>query len=72
MSNHHKHPHDHTHNHPHEKHGRKLHKDWRLWVAVGLMLVCMLIYIFTLDLAIWPNTKPAGNPPPTNTVPAQK
>jgi hypothetical protein len=24
---------------------KRLHRDWRAWVAVGLMLVCVLIYI---------------------------
>jgi hypothetical protein len=31
-------------------HGRKLHKDWRLWLMVILMLVAMAIYLLTLDL----------------------
>jgi hypothetical protein len=38
---------------PHEHHkseGRKLHKDWRLWLMVGLMLAAILIYLATLDL----------------------
>lgn len=61
------------HEHPHGRHGRKLHKDWRLWVAVVLMLLCMLIYILTLDESVGPNTQPLGNPPPpTNTAPAQR
>ena len=34
----------------HKSHGRKLHKDWRLWVMVGLMLAAILIYLATLDL----------------------
>ena len=29
--------------------GRRLHKDWRLWVAVVLMLAAILIYVLTLD-----------------------
>ncbi len=37
--------------HEHHKHeGRKLHKDWRLWVMVGIMLAAILIYLTTLDL----------------------
>ena len=27
-----------------KNHDRKLHKDWRLWLAVGLMLLAMLRY----------------------------
>ena len=29
--------------------GKKLHKDWRVWVAVILMLAAMIIYVLTLD-----------------------
>ena len=29
-----------------------LHKDWRLWVAVGLMLAAIMIYVLTLDDAL--------------------
>jgi hypothetical protein len=28
---------------------RKLHKDWRMWVAVILMLAAIMIYVLTLD-----------------------
>lgn len=28
---------------------RKLHKDWRMWVAVALMLAAIMIYVLTLD-----------------------
>ena len=31
---------------------RGIHKDWRLWVAVGLMLAAVLIYVLTLDDAL--------------------
>jgi hypothetical protein len=49
---------------------RKLHRDWRVWAAVGVMLGCMLIYILTLDESIGPNTQPSGGPPATNSAPA--
>ncbi len=29
--------------------GKKLHKDWRVWVAVILMLAAMVIYVLSLD-----------------------
>lgn len=37
---------------------RPPHKDWRIWVAVVLMLAAILIYVLTLDdsllsLAMW-------------------
>jgi hypothetical protein len=38
------------HGHPHHPPTRKgIHKDWRVWVVVGLMLLAILIYILTLD-----------------------
>jgi len=40
--------------HAHTEHSkpqkRKLHKDWRLWVIVLLMLGLMIYYLATLDL----------------------
>ena len=30
-------------------HWKNIHKDWRLWVAVCVMLAAVLIYVFTLD-----------------------
>jgi hypothetical protein len=50
------HPHEHptegthTHTHPTKPHGRKLHRDWRLWAMVLLMLAAMAVYLLTLDL----------------------
>jgi hypothetical protein len=26
---------------------RKLHRDWRLWLVVGLMLAAMLVYVLS-------------------------
>jgi len=34
----------------HPPHGRKhLHKDWRVWAGVILMLAAIAIYVLTLD-----------------------
>ena len=33
---------------------RQLHKDWRTWVVVGLMLTAMIVYVLTLDDSILP------------------
>jgi hypothetical protein len=55
MANMTEHPHNHvgSQKHTHRKHEkpywRRLHKDWRLWVVVGLMLAAVLIYVLTLD-----------------------
>jgi hypothetical protein len=36
---------------------RRAHRDWRLWVVVGLMLVAMLTYVLTMDEAVQPGKK---------------
>ena len=36
---------------------RGAHKNWRVWVAVGLVLLSMLIYVMTMDEAIQPGGK---------------
>ena len=44
--------------HGHEGHGhqgkRPVHKDWRLWFAVVLMLVAMAVYVLSDDESITP------------------
>jgi len=35
----------------------KLHKDWRTWLAVGLMLGAMAMYVLTLDDAVQPGSE---------------
>jgi len=56
--------------HPQRK-DRKLHRDWRIWLAVVLMLGAMAIYLLTMDEAIVPGRPAVGQPPATNT-PAQR
>jgi hypothetical protein len=56
------------HEHSHElKQGsggkRPLHKDWRLWLGVILMLVAMLVYVLTLDESIIPGGGPSDEQP---------
>jgi len=49
------------HHHGHsgsEKQRKSVHKDWRVWAAVVLMLAAIMIYVLTLDdsllsLAYW-------------------
>ncbi len=36
---------------------RRVHKDWRLWVIVGLMLLGILAYVMTMDEAVQPGGK---------------
>ena len=33
---------------------RKLHKDWRVWLVVGVMLAAIIIYVVTLDDSVVP------------------
>jgi ABC-type nickel/cobalt efflux system permease component RcnA len=69
-----KHNHEHSgaekHKHQHkEKTGiRNLHKDWRTWVAVGLMLAAIAIYVLTLDDSVVPVVQ-TGNQGQTATTP---
>ncbi|MEX0878749.1 MAG: hypothetical protein WD451_03365 [Thermoanaerobaculia bacterium] len=48
--------------------GRPLHKDWRVWVVIGLMLAAMAVYTLSEDDSSapgQPETKqPAAPPPP--------
>jgi hypothetical protein len=55
---------EHHHDHPASKkegrsedgkpHRRRLHKDWRAWLVVALMLAAVIIYVLTLDESILP------------------
>ncbi len=33
---------------------KKFHKDWRVWLAVVIMLVAVITYVLTLDDSILP------------------
>jgi hypothetical protein len=40
----------HHHRHPEfEKPRKKIHKDWRMWVALALMLAAITFYVLSLD-----------------------
>lgn len=43
--------HDHSghHHHEHKASSPGLHKDWRTWVVVVLMLVGMVVYVTSMD-----------------------
>jgi hypothetical protein len=38
-----------------EADAKKFHKDWRVWLVVGMMLAAMLTYVLTLDDSILPS-----------------
>jgi hypothetical protein len=45
------------HHHGHDKHHSKkraIHKDWRLWTVVVLMLAAMAMYVFTDNESLQP------------------
>jgi hypothetical protein len=63
----------HTHHHLHQQNEKKrwidkflqpgLHKDWRTWVVIGLMLAAIGIYVVTLDDSVQSaNAPPQGVP----------
>jgi hypothetical protein len=62
----------HSHHHDHQSGQGKhkldellrpgLHKDWRTWVVVGLMLAAIGIYVFTLDDAVRPGSPQKDTP----------
>jgi hypothetical protein len=51
-----------------ESYWRNAHKDWRVWVAVGLMLVAMLTYVMSMDESVRPGVA-AGQPMPAASGP---
>ena len=34
---------------------KRAHRDWRVWIAVFIMLVCMGIYVISLDYSLLPH-----------------
>jgi hypothetical protein len=42
----------HTHRGNQDPYWRRIHKDWRLWVAVVIMLAAILIYVLSMDDAL--------------------
>lgn len=60
---HHHHDHNH-HGHEHRTRSSKaLHKDWRAWLVVGLMLAAMLAYVLSDDERLQPG-EPLGEEVP--------
>ncbi len=72
MGQNHTHEHNHTQNHGHEHHHehghvskKRLHKDWRLWTAIVLMLAAMFAYVMSDDESLQ-----VGGGKPQEPVPA--
>jgi len=60
----HPHHHDHSGHHHEEKPRRQYHKDWRVWVAVVVILAAMATYVLTNGEVLRPAL------PPQESVPA--
>jgi hypothetical protein len=40
------------HEHPRQHFVRRAHRDWRVWLVVGLMVALVLVYVFSNDLSL--------------------
>ena len=57
--------HEQHHNDKHHQHQpakQPIHKDWRAWTVVIIMLVAMAVYVMTLDESFFPG-EPQEAPP---------
>jgi hypothetical protein len=54
------HPHHHGHGERPRAWWKQAHKDWRIWVAVVLMLISMVVYVLSMDESV----RPGGNVEP--------
>jgi len=49
--------------HHEEKPARQYHKDWRVWVAIVVILVAMGVYVLTNGEVLRPSTPPEPSVP---------
>ena len=67
---HHQHDHGKHHDHQHPPRKRGVHKDWRAWLVVILMLAAMWMYLRSMDESlqpggdVGPGMPAAPGPPP--------
>ncbi len=56
----------HEHHHTHKRRG--IHRDWRVWLAVAIMLGAMFMYVMSMDESLAPGgggqVMPAAEAPP--------
>ena len=57
-------PRDHV--HPRHHFWKHAHRDWRVWVAVMLMLALIMVYVVTNDLSLRPGKRPSQPTPAAN------
>ena len=48
-----------------------LHKDWRAWLALGLMLAAISIYVLTLDDSVQPDVATSNAAPAQTAGPSK-
>jgi hypothetical protein len=56
------------HDHPRHHFWKHVHTDWRVWLAVLLMLALIFVYVMTDSLSLRP-AKSAGPPTPAANAP---
>ena len=64
-----KNKHKHNPGTPHGSARKGLHRNWRFWVAVGLMLAAMFAYVISDDESLQPGGGPPGEPMPASAGP---
>ena len=54
--------------HAHTRHHfwKHAHRDWRVWIAVVLMLVAILVYVLTDNLSLRPGKRAVRSTPEAN------
>jgi hypothetical protein len=57
-------PRDHT--HPRHHFWKHAHRDWRVWIAVMLMLAAIMTYVMTDSLSLRPGKRPIQQTPEAN------
>lgn len=61
------HDHQHSRNHRQVSAWKRLHRDWRTWAALILMLVAMLFYVLSDDESLQPGGGSPDGPMPAAT-----
>jgi hypothetical protein len=54
------------HVHPRHHFWKRAHRDWRVWLAVVLMLALILVYVMTDSLSLRPGKRAVQSTPEAN------
>jgi hypothetical protein len=55
-----------NHAHPRRPYWKHAHRDWRVWIAVALMLASMLVYLLSDNLSLRPGSRTSQPMPEAN------